>query len=129
MVAIEAEIGVVDLAETATKIVGPEIAMAAIEAEIGVADLAETATSKIVGMEIVMIAEGMITEGMIAEGMIAEVVVIVMGTEIDGVTMMNMTGVTVNVSKVHGVTTVVEMQEAILIETNESQVREAVLIM
>lgn len=105
------EIGVVDSAETALMtIVEPVIATAEIASvviatvviAIGVVDMAETVT---------MIVATMIVVTMIAE--VASVLV----TEIGDVTMM-----TGSVSEVHGVT--VEMQEAILIETRGSQVRE-----
>lgn len=110
------EIGVVDSAETAVPtIVEPVIATAEIASvviamaeiatvviAIGVVDMAETVT---------MIGATMIVVTMIAE--VASVLV----TEIGDVTMM-----TGSVSEVHGVT--VEMQEAILIETRGSQVRE-----
>lgn len=105
------ESGVVDSAETAlTTIVEPVIATAEIASvviatvviAIGVVDMAETVT---------MIVATMIVVTMIAE--VASVLV----TEIGDVTMM-----TGSVSEVHGVT--VEMQEAILIETRGSQVRE-----
>lgn len=105
------EIGVVDSAETALMtIVEPVIATAEIASvviatvviAIGVVDMAETVS---------MIGATMIVVTMIAE--VASVLV----TEIGDVTMM-----TGSVSEVHGVT--VEMQEAILIETRGSQVRE-----
>ena len=105
------EIGVVDSAETAhTTIVDPVIATAEIATVviatvvivIGVVDMAETVTT--------------IVATMIVVTMIAEVAT-VMVTEIGDVTMM-----IVNVSEVHGVT--VKMQEAILIETRGSQVRD-----
>lgn len=110
------EIGVVDSAETAlTTIVEPVIATAEIASvviatvviAIGVVDMAETVT---------MIGATMIVATMIVVTMIAEVASVLV-TEIGDVTMM-----TGSVSEVHGVT--VEMQEAILIETRGSQVRE-----
>lgn len=115
------EIGVVDSAETALMtIVEPVIATAEIASvviamaeiatvviAIGVVDMAETVT---------MIGATMIVATMIVVTMIAEVASVLV-TEIGDVTMM-----TGSVSEVHGVT--VEMQEAILIETRGSQVRE-----
>lgn len=110
------ESGVVDSAETAlTTIVEPVIATAEIASvviatvviAIGVVDMAETVT---------MIGATMIVATMIVVTMIAEVASVLV-TEIGDVTMM-----TGSVSEVHGVT--VEMQEAILIETRGSQVRE-----
>lgn len=115
------EIGVVDSAETAVPtIVEPVIATAEIASvviamaeiatvviAIGVVDMAETVT---------MIGATMIVATMIVVTMIAEVASVLV-TEIGDVTMM-----TGSVSEVHGVT--VEMQEAILIETRGSQVRE-----
>ena len=109
------EIGVVDMAETEdttivetadTTIVDPVIASAVIASvviAIGVADMAET-VRMIVGTEIVIAT------------MIVEVAT-VLETEIVDVTMM-----TVTVSEAHGVT--VGMQEAILIETRGSLVRD-----
>lgn len=115
------EIGVVDSAETALMtIVEPVIATAEIASvviamaeiatvviAIGVVDMAETVT---------MIGATMIVATMIVVTMIAEVASVLV-TEIGDVNMM-----TGSVSEVHGVT--VEMQEAILIETRGSQVRE-----
>lgn len=120
------EIGVVDSAETAVPtIVEPVIATAEIASvviamaeiatvviatvviAIGVVDMAETVT---------MIGATMIVATMIVVTMIAEVASVLV-TEIGDVTMM-----TGSVREVHGVT--VEMQEAILIETRGSQVRE-----
>lgn len=115
------EIGVVDSAETAlTTIVEPVIATAEI-ASVVIA-MAESATvviaTVVIAIGVVDMAEtvSMIGATMIVVTMIAEVASVLV-TEIGDVTMM-----TGSVSEVHGVT--VEMQEAILIETRESQVRE-----
>ena len=115
------EIGVVDSAETAlTTIVEPVIATAEI-ASVVIA-MAESATvviaTVVIAIGVVDMAETvtMIGATMIVVTMIAEVASVLV-TEIGDVTMM-----TGSVSEVHGVT--VEMQEAILIETRESQVRE-----
>ena len=100
-------IALVDMAETDTTIVAPEIASAVIATAviaIVVADLAETVTT-IVGM------------GIVIATMIAEVV-IVMGIEIGDVTTM-----TVTRSEARGVTVTADaMQEAILIETRGNRV-------
>lgn len=115
------EIGVVDSAETALMtIVEPVIATAEI-ASVVIA-MAESATvviaTVVIAIGVVDMAEtvSMIGATMIVVTMIAEVASVLV-TEIGDVTMM-----TGSVSEVHGVT--VEMQEAILIETRESQVRE-----
>ena len=115
------EIGVVDSAETAlTTIVEPVIATAEI-ASVVIA-MAESATvviaTVVIAIGVVDMAETvtMIGATMIVVTMIAEVASVLV-TEIGDVTMM-----TGSVSEVHGVT--VEMQEAILIETRGSQVRE-----
>lgn len=115
------EIGVVDSAETAlTTIVEPVIATAEI-ASVVIA-MAESATvviaTVVIAIGVVDMAEtvSMIGATMIVVTMIAEVASVLV-TEIGDVTMM-----TGSVSEVHGVT--VEMQEAILIETRGSQVRE-----
>lgn len=115
------ESGVVDSAETAlTTIVEPVIATAEI-ASVVIA-MAESATvviaTVVIAIGVVDMAEtvSMIGATMIVVTMIAEVASVLV-TEIGDVTMM-----TGSVSEVHGVT--VEMQEAILIETRESQVRE-----
>lgn len=115
------ESGVVDSAETAlTTIVEPVIATAEI-ASVVIA-MAESATvviaTVVIAIGVVDMAEtvSMIGATMIVVTMIAEVASVLV-TEIGDVTMM-----TGSVSEVHGVT--VEMQEAILIETRGSQVRE-----
>ena len=146
------EIGVVDLAETETMIVGPVIAMAEIAsvviatAEIATAEIAtvEIATAEIATAEIAsaVIGTAVIATVVIAIGVadMAETVTMIVGTEIVIATMIaevanvlvteigDVTMMTVTVSEAHGVTvgvtvTVVEMQEAILIETRGSQVR------
>lgn len=115
------ESGVVDSAETAlTTTVEPVIATAEI-ASVVIA-MAESATvviaTVVIAIGVVDMAEtvSMIGATMIVVTMIAEVASVLV-TEIGDVTMM-----TGSVSEVHGVT--VEMQEAILIETRGSQVRE-----
>lgn len=115
------EIGVVDSAETAlTTIVEPVIATAEIASVvIAMAEIATVVIATVViAIGVVDMAEtvSMIGATMIVVTMIAEVASVLV-TEIGDVTMM-----TGSVSEVHGVT--VEMQEAILIETRESQVRE-----
>lgn len=115
------EIGVVDSAETAlTTIVEPVIATAEIASVvIAMAEIATVVIATVViAIGVVDMAETvtMIVATMIVVTMIAEVASVLV-TEIGDVTMM-----TGSVSEVHGVT--VEMQEAILIETRGSQVRE-----
>lgn len=115
------EIGVVDSAETALMtIVEPVIATAEIASVvIAMAEIATVVIATVViAIGVVDMAEtvSMIGATMIVVTMIAEVASVLV-TEIGDVTMM-----TGSVSEVHGVT--VEMQEAILIETRESQVRE-----
>lgn len=115
------EIGVVDSAETAVPtIVEPVIATAEIASVvIAMAEIATVVIATVViAIGVVDMAETvtMIGATMIVVTMIAEVASVLV-TEIGDVTMM-----TGSVSEVHGVT--VEMQEAILIETRGSQVRE-----
>lgn len=115
------ESGVVDSAETAlTTIVEPVIATAEIASVvIAMAEIATVVIATVViAIGVVDMAETvtMIVATMIVVTMIAEVASVLV-TEIGDVTMM-----TGSVSEVHGVT--VEMQEAILIETRGSQVRE-----
>lgn len=115
------EIGVVDSAETALMtIVEPVIATAEIASVvIAMAEIATVVIATVViAIGVVDMAETvtMIVATMIVVTMIAEVASVLV-TEIGDVTMM-----TGSVSEVHGVT--VEMQEAILIETRGSQVRE-----
>ena len=115
------EIGVVDSAETAhPTIVEPVIATAEIASVvIAMAEIATVVIATVViAIGVVDMAETvtMIGATMIVVTMIAEVASVLV-TEIGDVTMM-----TGSVSEVHGVT--VEMQEAILIETRGSQVRE-----
>lgn len=115
------EIGVVDSAETALMtIVEPVIATAEIASVvIAMAEIATVVIATVViAIGVVDMAETvtMIGATMIVVTMIAEVASVLV-TEIGDVTMM-----TGSVSEVHGVT--VEMQEAILIETRGSQVRE-----
>ena len=119
------EIGVVDMAETAdTTTVDPVIATAEIAsaviatAEIASAEIATAVIATVVIATVVIeigVADMAETVRMIVATMIAEGATVLV-TEIGDVTMM-----TVNGSEVHGVT--VEMQEAILIETRENQVR------